>query len=154
MKDVDVLRGDIIDKLDAMSKVADPLVNVYAEFETKFSDMMKVKSTPQSQPKVEQPIQPPAEQTELTLGLNNSDAEDIVYLQFIEMCVANKVIMEAKKANGVNAWWYANGNAKSKAIFDIEDGKNSMDVLLGFLKADKAEYAEMKRRYDLAMSKQ
>lgn len=133
IKETQTLRADIIQKLEINAKMADPLVNVYAEFEAKFGDYFK-------------------EGGGVTLALDSQE-EELALLKIVDSAIVNKTIIMSKQASGVDAWWYVRADGKrGKCITTVDVSEDANDALIKYLKADKHAYSDFKENHKDVMS--
>ena len=131
IKETQTLRADIIQKLEINAKMADPLVNVYAEFEVKFGDYFK----------------------EFGGVALDSQEEELALLKIVDSAIVNRSIMRAKQASGVDAWWYVRADGKrGKCITTVDVSEDANDALIKYLKADKQAYGDFKENHKEVMS--
>lgn len=133
IKETQMLRADIIQKLEINAKMADPLVNVYAEFEAKFGDYFKEGGG--------------------VVVVGDKEEEELALLKIVDSAVVNKTITLAKQASGIDAWWYVRSDGKrGKCITTIDLGEDANDTLIKYFKADKNAYGDFKEHHKGVMS--
>lgn len=133
IKETQTLRADIIQKLEINAKMADPLVNVYAEFEAKFGDYFKEGGG--------------------VSVVGDKEEEELALLKIIDSAIVNKTITQAKQATGVDAWWYVRADGKrGKCITTVDVTEEANDALVKYFKADKNAYGDFKEHHKGIMS--
>ncbi len=132
IKETQMLRADIVQKLEINAKMADPMMNVYAEFEAKFGDYFNEGGGVTIKP--------------------DTQEEEIALLKIVDSAIVNKSIMQGKQASGIDAWWYVRADGKrGKCITTVDATEDANDALIKYFKADKNAYGEFKEHHKEVM---